>query len=96
MIFGAGENLYRWNLSDEMMGQLNFWHGFSIYKIAMEEQVPQTLQTAEASLPQFRTAMGLLQASGDYPASVNVNLAQLLENATTYVEIQEAIIKRGR
>ena len=39
--------------------------------------------------------MGLLRESGDYPASVSVNLAQLLENATTYVEIQEAIIKRG-
>jgi hypothetical protein len=41
-------------------------------------------------------AIALLNQSGDYPASVSVNLAQLLDNANTYVEIQDAIIKRGR
>ena len=83
------------NLSVEMTGQLNFWHGFSIYQTAVKEQEPQTLATARSSLPKFQEAMRLLGQAGDYPASVNVNLAQLLENATTYVEIQEAIIKRG-
>ena len=83
-------------LSQELIDQLNFWHGFSIYQTAVQEQEPQSLQSAQSSLPKFREAMGLLQQSGDYPASVNVNLAQLLENANTYVEIQEAIIKRGR
>ena len=84
------------NLSDEMTNQLNFWHGFSLYQTAVAEQEPQTLETARASLPKFQQAMELLSASGNYSDTVNVPLSQLLENATTYVEIQEAIIKRGR
>jgi tetratricopeptide (TPR) repeat protein len=84
------------NLSDAMMNQLNFWHGYSIYKDAVEEQTPSTLETANATLPRFNAALGLLNQSGDYAESVGVNLPQLIENAGTYIEIQEAIIKRGR
>ena len=43
----------------------------------------------------FNQAVALLRQSGAYPDSVNVDLAQLLENAATYIEIQDAIIKRG-
>ena len=82
--------------SEGFVSQLNFWHGFSVYQAAVLEQAPQTLETAEATLPKFRTAMDLFNQSGAYPASVNVNLTELLANATTYVEIQDAIIKRGR
>lgn len=84
------------NVSAEVTAQLNFWHGFSLYQQAVAEQEPQTLATAQASLPKFNQAVELLRQSGDYPASVNVNLQQLLDNATTYIEIQDAIIKRGR
>jgi tetratricopeptide (TPR) repeat protein len=82
-------------LSVEMTSQLNFWHGFSLYQMALKEQEPQTLQTAQSSLPKFNQAVALFRQSGAYPDSVNVDLAQLLENAATYVEIQDAIIKRG-
>ena len=82
--------------SEGFVSQLNFWHGFSVYQAAVLEQAPQTLETAEATLPKFRTAMDLFNQSGAYPESVNVNLSELLANATTYVEIQDAIIKRGR
>jgi tetratricopeptide (TPR) repeat protein len=83
------------NVSADMMAQLNFWHGFSIYQKAVADQEAQTLATAQATLPRFNEAVRLLQQSGSYPASVNVNLQQLLENAATFIEIQEAIIKRG-
>lgn len=83
------------NLSAEMLAQLNFWHGYSLYQMAVAEQEPQTLATAQGSLPKFNQAVQLLRQSGDYPASVNVNLQQLLDNAATYIEIQDAIIKRG-
>ena len=79
-----------------MTSQLNFWHGFSVYQMALKEQQPQTLQTAQATLPKFNEAVALLRQSGGYPDSVNVDLGQLLENAATYIEIQDAIIKRGR
>jgi len=84
------------NLTPEMTNQLNFWHGYSLYQMAVAEQEPQTLQTAQSSLPKFNQAVQLLQQSGDYPSTVNVNLQQLLDNAQTYIEIQDAIIKRGR
>ncbi|HIC53203.1 MAG TPA: tetratricopeptide repeat protein, partial [Gemmatimonadetes bacterium] len=84
------------DLSEAMVSQLNFWHGFSVYQAAVLEQAPQTLPTAQATLPQFQAAINLFNQSGAYPASVNVNLSELLANANTYVEIQDAIIKRGR
>lgn len=83
------------NLPEALVSQLNFWHGFSLYQQAVQEQEAQTLQTAQATLPKFQEAQRLLNQSGAYPASVNVNLSQLLENANTYIEIQEAIIQRG-
>lgn len=84
------------NLSEAMMNQLNFWHGYNIYQGAVQEQEPQTLQTAQSSLPKFNRAVEFLRQSGDYAAGVNVDLQQLLDNAQTYIEIQDAIIKRGR
>jgi tetratricopeptide (TPR) repeat protein len=84
------------DLSEEMVSQLNFWHGFSVYQAAVLQQAPATLATAEATLPRFRSALALLNQAGAYPASVGVNLTELVANVNTYVEIQEAIIKRGR
>jgi tetratricopeptide (TPR) repeat protein len=83
-------------VSAAMVNQLNFWHGFSLYNQALAEQAPQTLASAQGSLPKFREALTLFNGSGAYPASVNVNMAQLVEATNTYVEIQDAIIRRGR
>ncbi len=83
------------NLPQALVSQLNFWHGFSLYQQAVQEQEAQTLPTAQATLPKFQEAQRLLNQSGDYPSSVGVNLTQLLENANTYIEIQQAIIQRG-
>lgn len=83
-------------LSAEITNQLNFWHGYAMYQQAVQQQEPQTLETAQATLPRFRRAVELLQQSGDYASTVNVTLQDLLENAQTYIEIQEAIIRRGR
>jgi tetratricopeptide (TPR) repeat protein len=83
-------------ISQGMRNQLNFWHAFSLYQSAVREQEPQTLATAQATMPKFQEAMRLFQQSGDYPSSVNVNLQQLMDNTNTYIEIQDAIIRRGR
>ena len=82
-------------LSEEMTSQLNFWHGCSVYQAAVLQQAPTTVATAQATLPQFRRALELLNQAGAYPASVGVNLTELIANVNTYVEIQDAIIKRG-
>jgi hypothetical protein len=83
-------------VSEAMVNQLNFWHGFALYNQGMAEQEPQNLQSAQATLPKFRQALELFNQSGQYPASVNVNMAQLVEATNTYIEIQDAIIRRGR
>jgi len=84
------------NISQGMRNQLNFWHGFSLYSQGIAEQEPQTLESAQATLPKFQQALELFNQSGQYPASVNVNLQQLVEATNTYIEIQDAIIRRGR
>jgi hypothetical protein len=78
-----------------MLHQMNFWHAFSLYRKAVVEQEPNTLQSAQATLPAFQQALQLLGDVGGYPSSVNLNLTELQGNVGTYIEIQEAIIKRG-
>ena len=84
------------NVSQAMQSQLNFWHGFSLYSQAMGQMEEQTLANAQATLPKFRQALDLFNQSGNYPSTVNVNMAQLLEATNTYIEIADAIIRRGR
>ncbi len=84
------------NLSSMMMSQLNFWHGYALYTGGVKEQEPQTLETAKATLPKFQQAVKLFQQGEEYAASqASITLKQFLDNASTYIEIQEAIIKRG-
>ena len=83
------------NLGEEMLHQMNFCHAFSLYRKAVVEQEPNTLQSAQTTLPAFQQALQLLGDVGGYPSSVNLNLTELQGNVGTYIEIQEAIIKRG-
>jgi tetratricopeptide (TPR) repeat protein len=92
--FGAAKGLP--NLSEDMTHQLNFWHGYAILQAAMAEQEPNTLATAKSTLPKFQQALALFQKTGGYAKTVNVDIAQLQNNCNTYIEIQQAIIKRGR
>jgi tetratricopeptide (TPR) repeat protein len=84
------------NLSAAMQHQLTFWQAYSLYQGAISDQKPQTLKSAKATLPRFEQALELLKHVGDYPKSVKVDLKQLVDNLGTYVDIQKAIIKRGR
>jgi tetratricopeptide (TPR) repeat protein len=79
-----------------MKSQLNFWHGYALYKKGEAEQRPQTVETAQATLPLFQEARRFFQGAGDYAASqATINLQQFLDAVNQYIEIQEAIIKRG-
>jgi hypothetical protein len=62
------------------------------------QQEPQTLETAQATLPRFREALRLIQSCGDYAQRNNLesNRQELLTATNTYIEIQDAIIRRGR
>lgn len=85
------------NVTSKMTSQLHFWHAFAIYMGAVAESEPQTLATARSTLPQFQQAMQLFPLAREYAATqASINLLQFMTNAQTYIEIQEAIIKRGR
>lgn len=88
------------NVSSQDRPRLDFWHGFAIYNRAIAVEAPETLATANRSLPLFRQAVGLFQASRPYVnqgREISVQqLQQFLDAANQYIEIQEAIIKRGR
>ncbi|MDP2955796.1 MAG: tetratricopeptide repeat protein [Longimicrobiales bacterium] len=85
------------DLSSVMISQLNFWHAYAIYSAGVTEQAPQTLETAKVTLPKFQQAIQLFGQAREYAATqASINLAQFVSNTQTYVEIQEAVIKRGR
>ncbi len=84
-------------VSAEFRQQLDFWHGYAIFQRAIRRQEPNTVQSAQATLPEFRQARELMQAGQGYVQRTGVvQLGPLLENVGTYIEIQEAIIRRGR
>ena len=86
------------DISPEMAEQVNFWLGYSIFNQAVARQEAQTLETAQATLPRFQEALRLFQNASGYAARQNMEdtRQQLIGNVNTYIEIQEAIIRRGR
>ena len=82
----------------EMLEQINFWLGYAIFNQAVARQEAQTLATAEATLPRFQEALRLISNAGGYATRQNLEgtRQQLIGNVNTYIEIQEAIIRRGR
>jgi len=86
------------NASPEIAQRSNFWLGYALYSRASVQQEPQTLETAQSTLGQFKEALGLLQGAAAYAQQQNLesNRQELLNATQTYIDIQEAIIKRGR
>ncbi len=84
--------------SAEIAQRSNFWLGYSLYRQASVQQEPQTLETANQTLSKFQRALSLLQGAASYAQQQNLenNRQELLNATQTYIEIQEAIIRRGR
>ena len=76
-----------------------FWLGYGLLKHGQALQEPQTLQTAQRTRPMFVESVRLLQGATGYAeleASVNLGQIQNLINAANqFLEIQDAIIRRG-
>ncbi|MXY32355.1 MAG: tetratricopeptide repeat protein [Gammaproteobacteria bacterium] len=83
-------------VSERMASQLNFWHGWSLYNHGLSVQEPNTIDSARQSLPIFQQALQLFELGRAYAATVDsINLTEILGAAQTYVDIQDAIIRRG-
>ena len=77
--------------------QFDFWHGYALYNRGMAVGSPETVESANRSLPMFQQALTLFQRSKGYADRTSgIPYQQLVEGAGVYIEIQEAIIKRGR
>jgi tetratricopeptide (TPR) repeat protein len=74
--------------------QLNFWHGWVLYQQGIIAQEAQTLESAQRSAPLFRQAKELFQGATGY-AQVQDQLPQIISATDQYIEIQDAIIRRG-
>ena len=80
----------------ELKAQLDFWHGYGLFQRGLAQQEPNTLASAQASLPSFQQAVPLLQAGASYAPQVGVDPNQIIQATQQYIEIQQAIIRRGR
>lgn len=82
----------QFDVSAEQMRELNFWHGYAIFQPAIKAQEAQTAATARAALPRFKRALQLFESARGYGQT---DVSQFIQNANTYIEIQEAILKRA-
>ena len=78
-------------VTDTQSRELNFWHGYAIYSRAVEIQEAGSLETARQTLPMFNQAKSLFESARGYEQPID----QYLQNADTYIEIQDAIIRRN-
>lgn len=87
-------------LSVQRSGQVDFWYGYSLYQKSVVLEEPQTLQTAELTKPMFEQVRQILaqEKVGGYAAAAGLdgNLAEVREATDRFIEIQEALIERGR
>ena len=85
------------DITPALRSQINFFHGYARYRQAEAVNQPNTVESAEASLPLFQDALAQFNQAGDYgQANPGSNLSQFIAGTTTYIEIQEGIIARGR
>jgi tetratricopeptide (TPR) repeat protein len=111
MIFGQGYNtrhknkqfdtaISYYNVAREFAsesatrGMVNFFHGYALFQKGLEVQKPSTAASARAALPLFQEAKRWLDQAGGYTEQASQR-AQLLDNIAQYIEIQNALIKRG-
>ena len=90
--------MFEAEVSEAIRGQLDFWHAYSLYQQSIEQEKPQTLETAQRTLPKFQQAARLfaLPRVAAYAQAQSIGLQQFRDATQQYIEIEEAIIQRGR
>ncbi len=94
---GAYDVARELDISPALRSQISFFHGYARYRQAEAVNQPNTLESAQASLPIFQEALTQFNQAGDYGrANPGSNLSQFIAGTNTFIEIQEGIIARGR
>lgn len=73
----------------------NFFHGYAVFQQAIAVQEPSTAASAQRALPMFRRAKELLEAAAGYQQQEQTRQT-LISQVNDYIEIQDALIRRGR
>jgi tetratricopeptide (TPR) repeat protein len=75
----------------------NFWRGYIRYEQARAAHEPMTAASAQRAKPLFEQALQLFQAAQGYEQyHASANVPQLIDATRRFIEIEEALIKRGR
>jgi tetratricopeptide (TPR) repeat protein len=80
-------------------GMVNFFLGLVHYNRGIEAQKPETAASARVALPLFQRALELFKQSQGYAegsAAQAKSVNDHMDAAQQYIDIQEALIKRGR
>jgi len=85
-------------LSENRKGQLDFYFAYSLFRQAVIDQAPETVQSANASLTKFKEVtrmVGLSHVAAYGSANHPALYQQLRDQTQQYIAIQDAVIKRG-
>lgn len=85
-------------LSEPRRGRLDFYNAYSLYRQAVVQQEPRSVESARLTLPRFQEVARLLELShviGYARENQSVLFKQLPENNREYIKIQEAILQKG-
>lgn len=75
----------------------NFWRGYIVFQQAQSAHEPQTAESAARARPMFERALELFQAARGYEEILpSADVPSLIDAAQRFIEIQEALIRRGR
>ncbi len=82
----------------EFLGQVDYFLAYSMYVQAEAEQMAETVGSARQTLPRFREVKRILELShvAEYGRGKrSAHYQQLKTGTDTFIEIQEALIRRG-
>ena len=75
----------------------NFWMGYILFQQAQKVHAPMTAASAKKAKPLFERALELFQAARGYEKiHASADVPKLIENTQRFIEIEDALIKRGR
>ena len=89
-------NAKDFEVTTQIRQQFDFWHAYSLYNRGIAIGSPETVASANGSLPLFQQALRLFRASKGYAdRTPSIDYQRFIDATNTYIEIQEAIIERG-
>lgn len=75
----------------------NFWRGYILYQQGQKVHQPMTAESARRAKPIFERALELFQAARGYEKiHASADVPKLIDATQRFIEIEDALIKRGR